>query len=140
MYRFLNAKYYLGASFADWYWHCAPAGAATTVAVIVACAFGLRAWDQGYDLNHLRGVMLVSAKALAHRLRAVAGIWLAGVRIPRQLECCHFLITGATSSGKSVAIRTLLRQIERRRQIAVVVDPEGEFVSEFYRPERGDYI
>ena len=142
MYRFLNARYYLGASFADYYWHCAPAAAAMTGAVVAALAFGLRTWDHrhDFDLGHVRGVMLVPVKRLACGLRVATGIWLAGVRIPRPLECCHFLITGATNTGKSVAIRTLLRQIERRGEAAVVIDPEGEFVSEFYRPERGDYV
>jgi Type IV secretion-system coupling protein DNA-binding domain len=140
MYRYLNAKYYLGASFAAWYWHCAPAGAAITGAVIVALACSLRAWDHGYDLNHVRGVMLVPVKRLARRLCAAGGVRLAGVRIPHQLESQHFLIVGSTGAGKSVAIRSLLRQIEQRQQSAVVVDPESEFVAEFYRPERGDYI
>ncbi len=69
-----------------------------------------------------------------------AGIGLAGVRIPRALECQHFLIAGSTGSGKSVAIRSLLRQIKERGETAVVVDPECEFVSEFYQPGRGDFI
>jgi hypothetical protein len=107
---------------------------------MVAIACGLRGWDDRYDLHHVRGVIVVPVKSLARRLRAVAGVWLAGVRIPRPLECQRFLIVGATSAGKSVAIRALLRQIERRQQSAVVIDPEGEFVAEFYRPERGDYI
>lgn len=140
MYRFLNAKFYLGASFADWYWSCAPAGVAFTGVFVVASGLGLRAWDRRRQLGHVRGVMLVSAKGLARRLHAVAGVRLAGVRIPRQLESQHILIVGATGTGKSVAIRSLLRQIEGRRQTTVVVDPEGEFISEFYRPERGDYI
>jgi Type IV secretion-system coupling protein DNA-binding domain len=140
MYRFLNARYYLGGSFSSWYWHCAPAGAVITGAAVAALACSLRASDRGYDLQHVRGVMLVPVKTLARRLRAVAGIWLAGVRIPRQLESQHFLIVGSTGAGKSVAIRALLRQIERRQEVSVVVDPESEFVGEFYRPERGDYI
>ncbi len=44
-----------------------------------------------------------------------AGVELAQVRIPRSTECEHFLITGATGAGKSMAIRSLLRQIQARR-------------------------
>jgi Type IV secretion-system coupling protein DNA-binding domain len=39
-----------------------------------------------------------------------------------------------------MAIRSLLRQIQARGDIAVVVDPECEYVAEFYRPMRGDLI
>ena len=62
------------------------------------------------------------------------------MRIPRSIECEHFLITGATGAGKSMAIRSLLRQIQARGELAIVVDPECEYVSEFYRPVRGDLI
>ena len=54
------------------------------------------------------------------------------------MECEHFLITGATGAGKSMAIRSLLRQIQARGDLAIVVDPECQYVSEFYRPAPGD--
>ena len=47
---------------------------------------------------------------------------------------------GDTGSGKSNAIRQILRQVEERGETAIVYDPAGKFVQEFYRPERGDYI
>jgi hypothetical protein len=47
---------------------------------------------------------------------------------------------GAPGSGKSTAIRRMLRQIEQRGQTAVVLDPECEYVPEFFRPERRDLI
>ena len=87
-----------------------------------------------------RGLRLIPPRRLARELRRTAlrgdrvGIELAGVRIPRSIECEHFLITGATGSGKSMAIRSLLRQIEARGELAIVVDPECEHISEFYRP------
>jgi hypothetical protein len=39
-----------------------------------------------------------------------------------------------------MAVRSLLRQIEARSEVAIVVDPECEYVAEFYRPARGDLI
>ncbi len=47
---------------------------------------------------------------------------------------------GDTGSGKSNAIRQILRQLEERGESGIVYDPAGEFVQEFYRPERGDLI
>ncbi len=47
---------------------------------------------------------------------------------------------GDTGSGKSNAIRQILRQLEERGEAGIVYDPAGEFVQEFYRPDRGDLI
>lgn len=47
---------------------------------------------------------------------------------------------GDTGSGKSSAIRQLLRQVEDRGESAVVYDPAIDFLGEFYNPKRGDLI
>jgi Type IV secretion-system coupling protein DNA-binding domain len=89
---------------------------------------------------------LISPRKLCRELRRTelrsdrTGVELAGVSIPRSIECEHFLITGATGSGKSMAIRALVRQIEARGELAIVVDPECEYIAEFYRPARGDLV
>jgi len=61
-------------------------------------------------------------------------------RIPRRLEASHILMMGDTGSGKSNAIRQLLRQVRDRGETAIVYDPAMDFVSEFYSPARGDLI
>ena len=61
-------------------------------------------------------------------------------RIPRKLESSHILLVGDTGSGKSTAIRQILRQIEERGESAIVYDPAMDFVGEFYDPKRGDLI
>jgi len=47
---------------------------------------------------------------------------------------------GDTGSGKSTAIRQLLRQVQERGESAIVTDPAMDFVGEFYDPKRGDLI
>jgi len=47
---------------------------------------------------------------------------------------------GDTGSGKSSAIRQILRQVKERGDSAIVYDPAMDFVGEFYSPERGDLI
>jgi hypothetical protein len=47
---------------------------------------------------------------------------------------------GDTGSGKSNAIRQLLRQVRERGESAIVYDPAMDFVSEFYSPAQGDLI
>ncbi len=63
-----------------------------------------------------------------------------GYRIPKRLEASHILMIGDTGSGKSNAIRQLLRQVRKRGDSAIVYDPAMDFVSEFYSPARGDLI
>ncbi|HWZ52793.1 MAG TPA: type IV secretion system DNA-binding domain-containing protein [Granulicella sp.] len=61
-------------------------------------------------------------------------------RIPKRLEASHILMMGDTGSGRSNAIRQLLRQVRERGESAIVYDPAMDFVSEFYSPARGDLI
>jgi hypothetical protein len=60
--------------------------------------------------------------------------------IRRNLEASHILLMGDTGSGKSSAIRQILRQIAERGESAIVYDPALEFTPEFYSPGRGDLI
>ncbi len=80
------------------------------------------------------------ADGIRLRLRSKAGLLGRSFRIPKQLESSHILLMGDTGSGKSNAIRQILRQVEQRAETAIVYDPAGEFAQEFYRPERGDLI
>jgi hypothetical protein len=61
-------------------------------------------------------------------------------RMRRNLEANHILLMGDSGSGKSSAIRQILRQIAERGETAIVYDPALEFTPEFYSPERGDMI
>jgi hypothetical protein len=76
------------------------------------------------------------------RLRLASGFgpFASGFLIPEKLLASHILLMGDTGSGKSNAIRQILRQVEERGETAIVYDPAGEFVQEFYKPERGDVI
>jgi hypothetical protein len=63
-------------------------------------------------------------------------------RIRRAVEAMHVMIAADSGMGKSVAITHLLYQIQERGENAIVYDPtpRHEFVTRFYRPERGDVI
>jgi hypothetical protein len=61
-------------------------------------------------------------------------------RVPRRLESSHIMLMGDTGSGKSSAIRQILRQVQERGETAIVYDPAMDFVGEFYDPNRGDLI
>jgi hypothetical protein len=148
LYAFLN-QHIFGAGPEAWFMHYAGWGlvALLTPAGVVFLALAARrlGWSLACapalfeQVSHVRGLKLVSPRRLQRRLRG-DGIVVAGVPIPRAREPEHFLIAGATGTGKSVAIRSILRQITRRGETAVVVDPDCEFAAEFYAPERGDVL
>ncbi len=147
MYAYLNWRFYSGRSFGQWFASYSVWGAVPATLTLVALGyFLLRDPEDRPEGKHLRGLKLIPPRRLSRELRRTglrserAGVELAQVRIPRSTECEHFLITGATGAGKSMAIRSLLRQIQARGELAIVVDPECEYVSEFYRPVRGDLI
>jgi len=147
VYAFLNWRFYQGRSFGEWFASYSLWGAVPATLALVALGYLLfRDPEDIPEGKHLRGLSLIHPRQLSRELHRSelrserAGVELARVRIPRSIECEHFLITGATGAGKSMAIRSLLRQIEARRELAIVVDPECEYASEFYRPARGDLI
>ena len=94
--------------------------------------------------QNTRGLNLVSNARLTSQLHRWTpfrtGIRLGGVRIPRRIECEHFLIAGSPGAGKSVLIRGMLKQIRKRKETAIIIDPDCEYVREFYDEERGDAI
>jgi type IV secretory pathway TraG/TraD family ATPase VirD4 len=64
----------------------------------------------------------------------------AMMRIPLAAEAQHFEIIGDTGTGKTTLIMQMLRQIQARKDSAIIYDPACEFVRRFYDPSRGDII
>lgn len=60
---------------------------------------------------------------------------LAGVPFPWRLEQSHAMLIGTTGTGKTVAMRDLLRQVRGRGQRAVVFDLTGAFIEAFFDEE-----
>jgi hypothetical protein len=154
----LNGTNYYEASFGLWFSHYCKYTA------LVPAAFGSLALlirlGRDSDAEHLRGLRLLRPRRHNHQLN---GGWWGKIRrfahwvvfedppswrpirlgssiIPLEKDCEHFLVTGNTGAGKSVLIGAMLRQIAARGQVAVVVDPESEYIREFYNPERGDAV
>ena len=65
---------------------------------------------------------------------------LAGIPVPASDETKHFKMLGTTGTGKSTAIRELLRGALARGDRAVIADPDGGYLRQFYDPSRGDVI
>ena len=65
-------------------------------------------------------------------------VLVADTPIPTWLETLHLLIAGATGTGKTVGIAQIVETILRRGDRAIIVDPNGAFLSRFYFP--GDVV
>jgi Type IV secretion-system coupling protein DNA-binding domain len=96
------------------------------------------------DARVLRGAQVLDR--IRHPLgsrrlkREAPGISLAGVAVAPEDEVKHFKLIGATGTGKSTLIRELLHGALRRGDRALVVDPDGGYLSRFYQASRGDVI
>lgn len=119
------------------------------------CRLPLRAAPQ---MSHLGGSILADASAQQkanadqwqnHLMNKKDGEYIQNVMIgglwcPLESESRHFKIMGTTGSGKSVAIRTMLSYVQQRapytKDRVVIADPDGGYLSRFYKPERGDVI
>ncbi len=55
-------------------------------------------------------------------------------------EQLHTKVLGTTGSGKSTAIRQMLKVIAQRGDRVIIADPDGGYASRFYDPQRGDII
>ncbi|TLZ04808.1 MAG: DUF87 domain-containing protein, partial [Gammaproteobacteria bacterium] len=63
---------------------------------------------------------------------------LAGFPVTPEDEVKHFKLIGATGTGKSTAIRELLGAALARGDRAVIADPDGGYLRQFYDRGRGD--
>jgi type IV secretory pathway TraG/TraD family ATPase VirD4 len=93
--------------------------------------------------SHQRGVLIVDRPArrgLRRRFSGCGALTLASVPIPAGDETKHFKLIGTTGTGKSTAIRELLRQAIQRGDRAMFADPDGGYRNEFYHRYRGDVV
>ena len=91
-----------------------------------------------------RGAEVTDARTLSRRTKKNSGgITIAGVPIPAECEPLHFLVSGSTGSGKSVAISEILDGANERADAddrALIADVGGQFCERFFDKSRGDII
>jgi type IV secretory pathway TraG/TraD family ATPase VirD4 len=86
-----------------------------------------------------RGTRLAFADDSSHPAKRNE-VTFAGVPVPPLDETKHFKLIGTTGTGKSTCIRELLRGALERGDRAVIADPDGGYLSQFYQANRGDVI
>lgn len=60
--------------------------------------------------------------------------------IKRDREAHHIQIAGDTGTGKSTLVRQIIYQIEARKEVAIIFDPDHEYITEFFNEKRGDWV
>jgi type IV secretory pathway TraG/TraD family ATPase VirD4 len=113
----------------------------TAGAALLAIAF-LRARGRPHmpKDRYRRGALLADGKRFQRRAARTGQLRIAGIAVPYADETKHFKVIGTTGTGKSTAIRELLRGAIARGDRAVFADPDGSYLSEFYDRGRGDVI
>lgn len=88
----------------------------------------------------LRGTKTSSISGLKSksRERKKQQVTIADIPVPTKVENLHFLVQGATGSGKSVLMRGLAYSALKRGDRAIFLDPNGDMYSKFGRP--GDVV
>lgn len=125
--------------------------AGSVLAVLLATGVTLLVRRQWINAAHKtsrdqvkRGNRIATAQELASLLALAtkhgSPIMLGGVPVPPGDEARHMLLAGKSGSGKTTALRAIVRQIVRRGEHALVFDADGSYVRFFYRAERGDII
>jgi len=90
---------------------------------------------------HRRGAVVAAEELTISNRRTEPGqLSIAGVPIAKDDEMKHFKFIGTTGTGKSTAIREILSAALARGDRAVIADPDGGYLNNFYDPARGDMI
>jgi hypothetical protein len=130
-----------------------------SLGVVVSAAIGygagrlVAARKQSSDTLYRRGAIVSFAQRLPFRQRSRKSaqdsrgvpnpntpITLAGFPLAPEDETKHFKFIGTTGTGKSTAIREMLSTALARGDRAVIADPDGGYLGNFYNAERGDVI
>jgi type IV secretory pathway TraG/TraD family ATPase VirD4 len=121
-----------------------PQWLAVTLGAVFGLAFAYRLGlsDPMADAppRRLRGAIIQAHIPSRRQQRPSSDLTLAGVAVAPVDETKHFKLIGTTGTGKSTAIRELLRGALRRGDRAVIADPDAGYLERFYDPERGDLI
>ena len=102
--------------------------------------FGSGLKDAKIQTDSGRVLSAHEVKSTLKSLGLASDFKIGSMPIVKDSETKHFLVTGATGSGKTNFMHNLLPQIQSKGHPAVVIDQTGEMIAKYYNPERGDII
>lgn len=118
-----------------------------TITFFVSLVIILIIWSkygaEAKESKHLSGSIIQTAKEVAlylRRKKLASDFKIGNMPLVKDSETRHMLVTGMTGSGKTNLINTLLPQVRRKNQPALVIDQTGEMIAKYYDPTRGDII
>lgn len=87
--------------------------------------------------RYVRGARLVTAKELKKEIDEPSKLSIAGVPVPRQAELPPWSFVGRPRQGKTVAIKSILDQIENAG-LKIIFDSKGDYCASHFR--NGDLV
>lgn len=118
--------------------------------VCLSLAFGVGGYYDGkYNREARKGRLLRGPKLIGWRefrrltkgdglrFQCAPGETMA-IRLDR--EAHHIQVAGDTGSGKTTIVRDILYQVEERGEVAIIFDPDREYIREFFDESRGDWV
>ena len=73
-------------------------------------------------------------------VRSKADGRLIHIRIPKSYEPQSIVVLGDTGAGKTVALKQMIDQIEKRGDLAVIHDPKADYLPSYFNSKRGDVV
>lgn len=109
---------------------------AAAVVVVLLHRMGTDGFAGAPYRRFLRGTRMVSSGRLKRMTREfrTQQVMVAGVPMPTEIENRHLLVNGSTGTGKSVLLRDLAFSAMQRGDKCVIVDPGGDMLSKFGKP------
>jgi type IV secretory pathway TraG/TraD family ATPase VirD4 len=105
---------------------------------VALVGFRQRAKNQS-NHRYLRGARLIAAEELNRQIkkrRQPTAIPLGAVKMPVELENRATIIIGKPGTGKSQCFRQIVKTIKRIGAQGIVYDHKGEYLTEFYDPQK----
>lgn len=107
---------------------------------LFARIFRRKAAEEVHGVEVSRGPRLIEPDELERLSRKTFGSGRFAITehiiLPSTLENRHAFVIGTTGSGKSTLMRRLLLQLRKEKARVVVFDLKGEFLAQFYDPDR----
>jgi type IV conjugative transfer system coupling protein TraD len=88
--------------------------------------------------KHKKGTKMVTPAKLARKLNftfKASYLKLANVPMVKGSENNHILFLGTSGGGKTTALKQTLRQIQNKKQRAIIIDTDGSLIKEFFRDD-----
>jgi len=107
---------------------------------LVWSKFGKHLKDDAISADSGKVLSANEVRNTLNSLELASSLKIGTMPLVKDSETKHFLITGATGSGKTNFMHNLLPQIQEKEYPVIVIDQTGEMISKYYQNDRGDII